>query len=64
MVLFFTCGHSDGLTNQTGTGVMKGHHGYVVILPTPQVKEVALSATAGAVAFRSVAKATPGIDGV
>lgn len=43
---------------------MKGHHGYVVILPTPQVKEVALSATAGAVAFRSVAKATPGIDGV
>lgn len=58
----FTCCHIDSLTDQTGTGVMIGHHRHDVVLPTSQVKEVALCA--GAVAFSRVAKATPGIDSV
>lgn len=59
---FVTCSGSDGLADQTDTGVVTGHHCNAVVLPTSQVEEITGSVCGVALSF--VAETAVSIDGV
>lgn len=57
-----TCSDSDRLADQAGAGAMTSHHCDVVVLPTSQIEEFAVSVCA--VALSLVAETAASIDSV
>lgn len=59
---FITCGDSGGLADQAGAGVVTSHYCNAVVLPTFQIKELAVSVCA--VTLSLVAETAASKDGV